>query len=247
MSDGIGARVARKEDKRFLTGKGKYTDDIRVENQAYAAFVRSPVAHAKLNGIDASAALAMEGVIAVHTGPEMKEDGIGDIITGWAITSKDGNADAVRRLEPDGNDLRALHGRRHRHRRGRKPGHRPPRGRGGGTGLRGTARDCVFADKALEPGAPQVHENVPGNLIFNWEIGDEAKTEAAMAGAAHVTTLDITNNRLSPNAMEPRSAPSPSTTRRRITTRSTPPARTPMWRGWSSAPSTRSRRSTSCA
>jgi carbon-monoxide dehydrogenase large subunit len=51
-----------------------------------------------------------------------------------------------------------------------------------------------------------VHENVPGNLIFNWEIGDEAKTEAAMAGAAHVTTLNITNNRLSPNAMEPRSA-----------------------------------------
>jgi hypothetical protein len=91
-----------------------------------------------------------------------------------------------------------------------------------------------FADKALADGAPQVHENVPGNLIFNWEIGDEAKTEAAMSGAAHVTTLDITNNRLSPNAMEPRSAPSPSTTRPRITTRSTPPARTPMWRGWSS-------------
>jgi carbon-monoxide dehydrogenase large subunit len=90
MSDGIGARVARKEDKRFLTGKGKYTDDFRVENQAYAAFVRSPVAHAKINGIDASAALEMEGVIAVHTGPEMKADGIGDIITGWAITSKDG-------------------------------------------------------------------------------------------------------------------------------------------------------------
>ena len=64
----------------------------------------------------------------------------------------------------------------------------------------------VFADRALQDGAPQVHDNVPGNLIFNWEIGDEARTEAAMAGAAHVTELDITNNRLSPNAMEPRSA-----------------------------------------
>ncbi|MFW5880968.1 MAG: xanthine dehydrogenase family protein molybdopterin-binding subunit, partial [Roseicyclus sp.] len=64
----------------------------------------------------------------------------------------------------------------------------------------------VFPDKALEEGAPQVHENVPGNLIFNWELGDEARTEAALAGAAHVTTLHITNNRLSPNAMEPRSA-----------------------------------------
>jgi aerobic carbon-monoxide dehydrogenase large subunit len=68
MSDGIGARVKRKEDKRFITGKGKYTDDIRMENQAYAAFVRSPHAHARVKGIDASAAEAMEGVIAVLTG-----------------------------------------------------------------------------------------------------------------------------------------------------------------------------------
>lgn len=205
MTDGIGARVARKEDKRFITGKGKYTDDIRMENQAYAAFVRSPHASAKVTGIDASAAEAMEGVIAVHTGPELKADGIGDIITGWAITSKDGNpmqcgvwnpmvtefaryvGDAVAIVVADSQDL----ARRAAEKVSVSYDELPA---------------TVFADHALETDAHQVHENVPGNLIFNWEIGDEEKTDAAMSGAHHVTQIDITNNRLSPNAMEPRSA-----------------------------------------
>ena len=86
MSEGIGARVARKEDKRFITGKGKYTDDIRMENQAYAAFVRSPHAHATVKSIDASAAEAMEGVIEVLNGAQLTGDEIGNIICGWAIT-----------------------------------------------------------------------------------------------------------------------------------------------------------------
>ena len=205
MTDGIGARVARKEDKRFITGKGKYTDDIRMENQAYAAFVRSPHASAKVTGIDASAAEAMEGVIAVHTGPELKADGIGDIITGWAITSKDGNpmqcgvwnpmvtefaryvGDAVAIVVAESQDL----ARRAAEKVSVSYDELPA---------------TVFADHALETDAHQVHENVPGNLIFNWEIGDEEKTDAAMSGAHHVTQIDITNNRLSPNAMEPRSA-----------------------------------------
>lgn len=205
MTDGIGARVARKEDKRFITGKGKYTDDIRMENQAYAAFVRSPHASAKVTGIDASTAEAMEGVIAVHTGPELKADGIGDIITGWAITSKDGNpmqcgvwnpmvtefaryvGDAVAIVVAESQDL----ARRAAEKVSVSYDELPA---------------TVFADHALETDAHQVHENVPGNLIFNWEIGDEEKTDAAMSDAHHVTQIDITNNRLSPNAMEPRSA-----------------------------------------
>ena len=80
MSEGIGAPVKRKEDKRFTTGKGKYTDDIRMENQAYAAFVRSPHAHARVKSIDTSAAENMEGVIAIHNGAELTGDGIGNII-----------------------------------------------------------------------------------------------------------------------------------------------------------------------
>ena len=90
MSEGIGARVLRKEDKRFVTGKGRYTDDIVEPNQAYAIFVRSPHAHAEVKGIDKSAALAMEGVIDVLDGNQLTADEIGNIICGWGITSKDG-------------------------------------------------------------------------------------------------------------------------------------------------------------
>ena len=205
MSDGIGARVKRREDKRFITGKGKYTDDIRMENQAYAAFVRSPHASARVRRIDASAALAMEGVEAVLTGPEMKEDGIGDIITGWAITSKDGSpmqcgvwnpmvtefaryvGDAVAIVVADTQDVARI-------------------------AAEAVEVDyeelsaCVNPADALGAGAPQVHGNVPGNLIFDWEVGDEAAADAGLANASHVTELDLVNNRLSPNAIEPRSA-----------------------------------------
>jgi aerobic carbon-monoxide dehydrogenase large subunit len=89
----------------------------------------------------------------------------------------------------------------------------------------------AHADKALKPGAPQVHDNAPGNLIYDWGIGEEAATDAAIAGAAHVTEMHITNNRLSPNPMEPRSAVA-TFDESRTTTRSTPRARTRMWRGW---------------
>ena len=91
MSEGIGARVLRKEDKRFITGSGKYTDDVRNDNQCYAAFVRSPHAHAKIKGIDKSAAEAMPGVEAVLDGHQLTGDGIGNIICGWMIHSKDGS------------------------------------------------------------------------------------------------------------------------------------------------------------
>ena len=92
MSEGIGARVLRKEDKRFITGKGRYTDDIVEANQAYAAFVRSPHAHARIIAIDTSAAMAIEGVETVLMGPELVANGIGNIICGWGVTSKDGSA-----------------------------------------------------------------------------------------------------------------------------------------------------------
>ena len=89
--EGIGARVARKEDKRFLTGKGRYTDDMVVPGMKYAYFVRSPYAHARIAGIDASAAKAMPGVIDVLDGKQLLADGIGNLICGWMIHSKDGS------------------------------------------------------------------------------------------------------------------------------------------------------------
>ncbi|MEM6711850.1 MAG: xanthine dehydrogenase family protein molybdopterin-binding subunit [Pseudomonadota bacterium] len=205
MSTGIGARVKRKEDKRFITGKGKYTDDIRMENQAYAAFVRSPHAHAMVKGIDKSAALAMDGVIDVLDGHQLTGDGIGNLICGWAITSRDGspmNMGAWSALATDkvryvGDSVAVVIAE-----------------------SQAIARQAaemvivdydelsaaVFADKALESDAPQVHDNAPGNLIFDWIIGEEEATNDALASSAHVIDVDLTNNRLSPNPMEPRAA-----------------------------------------
>lgn len=202
---GIGARVLRKEDKRFITGKGRYTDDIRNEQQTYAAFVRSPHAHAKVKGIDKSEAEGMDGVIAVLDGNQLTGDGIGNLICGWAVSSKDGSgmnmgawsALATEKVRYVGDAVAMVI-----------------------AGTQAQARAAaeavavdyeelpavVHAVDALKTGAPQVHENAPGNLIFDWGLGDEAATDKALAGAAHVTELEIHNNRLSPNPMEPRSA-----------------------------------------
>jgi carbon-monoxide dehydrogenase large subunit len=205
MSTGIGDAVKRKEDKRFTTGKGKYTDDVRNDNQAYAAFVRSPYAHARVMGIDGSAALAMDGVIDVLNGAQLTGDGIGNIICGWAVASKDGSpmnmgawsALATEKVRYVGDAVAVVIAE-----------------------TQALAR--IAAEKvevsyeqlsvaasiaaARANDAPEIHENAPGNLIYDWEIGDEAATDAGLAGAAHVTTLDVINNRLSPNPMEPRSA-----------------------------------------
>ena len=205
MSTGIGDAVKRKEDKRFTTGKGKYTDDVRNDNQAYAAFVRSPYAHARVMGIDGSAALAMDGVIDVLNGAQLTGDGIGNIICGWAVASKDGSpmnmgawsALATEKVRYVGDAVAVVIAE-----------------------TQALAR--IAAEKvevsyeqlsvaasiaaARADDAPEIHENAPGNLIYDWEIGDEAATDAGLAGAAHVTTLDVINNRLSPNPMEPRSA-----------------------------------------
>src|SRR5947207_14661540 len=88
--EGIGASVVRKEDKRFITGKGRYVDDVKLVGCTHAHFVRSPHAHARVKGIDSAAALKMPGVIAVLTGQQIVDDKVGNLICGWAITSKDG-------------------------------------------------------------------------------------------------------------------------------------------------------------
>jgi len=205
MADGIGARVKRKEDKRFITGKGRYTDDIRGENQAYAAFVRSPYAHARIRDIDDAAALAMDGVIAVLNGQQLTGDGIGNIICGWAITSKDGSpmnmgawsALATEKVRYAGDAVAVVIAETQAQAR-----------------IAAEAVEVDYeelpavaaADKAISPGAPLIHDNAPGNLIFDWELGDAAATDKAITEATHVTEMAVTNNRLSPNAMEPRSA-----------------------------------------
>jgi carbon-monoxide dehydrogenase large subunit len=89
--EGIGASVVRKEDRRFITGKGRYVDDIKLPGMTFAHFIRSPYAHAKVKSIDASAAMDMPGVVAVLTGQQIVDDKVGNLICGWAITSKDGS------------------------------------------------------------------------------------------------------------------------------------------------------------
>jgi len=205
MSNGIGARVKRKEDKRFTTGHGKYTDDVRSENQAYAAFVRSPYAHAIVKSIDTDAALAIEGVVDVLNGAQLTGDGIGNIICGWAITSKDGtpmkmgawSALATEKVRYVGDAVAVVIAETQE--------------------LARIAAEAVVVDyqelpvvvnavEALKSGAPEIHDVAPDNMIYDWSIGDEAATDAGLVSAAHVTTLSLTNNRLSPNPMEPRSA-----------------------------------------
>ncbi|MER9231195.1 xanthine dehydrogenase family protein molybdopterin-binding subunit [Mesorhizobium sp. M0622] len=203
--EGIGARVARKEDKRFITGAGRYVDDMVVPGMKHAFFVRSPHAHAALDSIDVSKAKAMPGVIGVLTGKELKADGIGNLICGWMIHSTDGTPMkmgawsplAVDRVRYVGDAVVVVVAE-----------------------TKGQARDAaeavditykelpavVEASQALEKGAPQIHPEAESNLIFDWELGDGKATDAAINSAAHVTRMKIVNNRLVPNAMEPRAA-----------------------------------------
>ncbi|MYZ50037.1 xanthine dehydrogenase family protein molybdopterin-binding subunit [Propylenella binzhouense] len=203
--EGIGARVLRTEDRRFITGKGKYTDDMTMPGMAYAAFVRSPHAHARIVRIDTGAAARMPGVIGILTGKELAADGIGNLICGWMIHSKDKTPMNM----------------------GQYPAIATETARFVGQAVavvvaetRGEARDAADAVEieweelpaiidplqAIAEGARQIHENAKSNLIYDWEIGDSAAVEAAFQRAAHVTRIDLVNNRLVPNAMEPRAA-----------------------------------------
>jgi carbon-monoxide dehydrogenase large subunit len=203
--EGIGARVLRKEDKRFITGKGRYTDDFKMAGMHHACFVRSPHAHAKINGIDKSAAEAMPGVVAVLDGKQIKADGIGNLICGWMIHSKDGTPMKMGAWSPIATD------------RVRYVGDiaavviadTAANAKAGAEAVAVNYEELpavVDAVEAMKSGAPQLHPEAPGNLIYDWEIGDAKATKDALAGAAHVTEMEITNNRLAPNAMEPRAA-----------------------------------------
>ena len=201
----IGDAVKRKEDHRFLTGKGQYTDDINRPGQTYAYFLRSPHAHANVRSINADAARALPGVIAVFTGADLAADNVGALPCGWMIHSKDGSPMkapghpclAQGKVRYVGDPVAAV--------------------------IAETLTDAKDAAAAIEveyevlpavvtaaeaqaPGAPLVFDEVPRNTAFEWAIGNKDDTERAFAAAAHVTKLDIVNNRLVPNAMEPRAA-----------------------------------------
>src|SRR6202140_1844146 len=202
---GIGAAVRRKEDFRFITGKGQYTDDISRPGQTHIHFLRSPHAHAKIRPIDAKAAKQMPGVLAVLPGAELAADKIGGLICGWMIHSKDGSP---MKMAPH---PAIAHGK---------------------ACYVGDPVAVVIAEtidqaedaaekiavdyevlpavadpaKAQHKGAAQIHEVAPANTIYQWHLGDAKAVDAAFKAAKHVTRLHIVNNRLVPNAMEPRAA-----------------------------------------
>ena len=202
---GIGVSVKRKEDIRFITGKGHYVDDINRPGQAYAFFVRSPHAHATIDKIDASAALKSPGVVAVFTGADAVADKIGAHIPGWTVHSKDGSPMKV------GSFPALAHGK------ALYVGDPVAvviadtyaQAKDGAEKMvidYGVLPAVIDTASAAKSGQPQIHEYAPSNTVFNWHVGDKAATDAAFAKAAHVTTLDLINNRTIPNAIEPRAA-----------------------------------------
>lgn len=200
----IGKSVKRLEDKRFLTGKGKYTDDIKLPGMTHAYIVRSPYAHAKINNIDISQAQSADGVVAVFVGNDI--EGIAGVPTGWQVNFKNGDT-----MKEPPHPLLVREKVRHI-------------GDAVAVVIAETleaardAADLVDVDydvmdavadpkKAAEDGAPLVHADAPSNICFDWELGNPIEeVDAALANAHHVTSLDFINQRMVPNAIEPRSA-----------------------------------------
>jgi carbon-monoxide dehydrogenase large subunit len=200
---GIGAAVRRKEDIRFITGKGQYTDDVVRAGATRAIFVRSPHARAKVKAIDVSAAKVMPGVIDVLTGAQLAEDKVGNLICGWMITSKDGSpmkmaphpALAAGAVNHVGDAVAVV------------IAETQAEGRDAAERVKVDYELLpAVTDPAKAKSGPQIHEVAPNNTIYEWSLGDAKATDAAFAKAKHVTKLDIVNNRLVPNAIEPRAA-----------------------------------------
>ena len=198
----IGQRVTRREDARFLTGRGQYTDDISLPGQTYGYFLRSPYAHARILAIGSAAAAEASGVHAIYTGEHFRA--VGGLPCGWLINSIDGTPM-------------------------KEPKH--PILADGKVRYVGDAVALVVADSLEEAKAAAalievdyepltavadtataadfgtaVHDEAPDNRSYTWGCGNKAATDAVFAAAPHVTTLKFRNNRLIPNAMEPRAA-----------------------------------------
>ncbi|MBV9757930.1 MAG: xanthine dehydrogenase family protein, partial [Alphaproteobacteria bacterium] len=202
---GIGASVKRKEDARFLAGRGNYVDDINRPGQLYAFIKRADRPHANIRGIDRKAAAASPGVVAVYTGADIQADGVGGLPCGWLVTGKDGSPMkepphpvlAVGKVRHVGDPVAVV--------------------------IAETKQQAKDAAELLDidyeelpavsslrdaeaAGAAQIHAEAPGNRCYDWHIGDKAAVDNAFARAKHVVKLELTNNRLVPNAMEPRAA-----------------------------------------
>ncbi|HEV2364896.1 MAG TPA: xanthine dehydrogenase family protein molybdopterin-binding subunit [Caulobacteraceae bacterium] len=204
MSDtGIGARVKRVEDVRFITGRGRYTDDINLPGQAWAFFLRSPHARARIAAIDARAALATPGVVGVFTGKDLAADNIGNLPCGWLVKSKDGSDMKAAPRPPLAIDTVNFVGEPYAVVIGDTPAAAKEGAAAVATDFEELAPVVSLAEATQ---GAEIHAGIERNVCYDWELGDRAAVEAAFAKAAHVTRLEFANNRLIPNAIEPRAA-----------------------------------------
>jgi carbon-monoxide dehydrogenase large subunit len=199
----IGEPLRRKEDYRFLTGAGQYTDDIQLANMRHAVFVRSPHAHASIRAVNKQAALAAPGVVGVFDGQDIAADNIAGLPCGWLITSTDGQPMkepphpvlAQGKVRYVGDHVAIVIADTLENAR--------------------NAAELVEVDyeplaavvdvrDAMKKGAPTLHDVAPDNHCYKWAIGDKAAVDATFTNAAHVTKIDLINNRLAPNPIEPR-------------------------------------------
>jgi len=202
---GIGASVKRKEDARFLQGKGTYTDDVVRPQQAHAVIVRSPHAHARIRAIRTEAARRSPGVLLVLTGADLAAEKIGNLPTGWQVFNKDGTP----MVEPPHAALCAEEVRCVGDQVALVVAETKDQAREAASLVEVDYQDLPAVAniaQAIKAGAPLVWPQAKGNTCYDWHFGDKAATDAAFAKAHRVVSLDLVNNRLIPNAIEPRSA-----------------------------------------
>jgi carbon-monoxide dehydrogenase large subunit len=198
----IGQSLRRREDQRFLTGAAQYTDDVVMHGQTYGVFLRSPHAHARIRSVDVAAAKKAPGVVDIVVGSELVDAKVGGLPCGWLIHSKDGTP----MNEPPHPVLA--------HDKVRHVGDQVALVVAESIAEAKDACELIEVDYEVLPAviditqaagaASAVHDQVPGNVCYDWGHGNKDAVDAAFAQAAHVTTLEIVNNRLIPNAMEPR-------------------------------------------
>ena len=207
MKFGMGQPVKRYEDLRLLTGKGRYTDDITLPGMVMAVVLRAPVAHARLTRLDADAARRMPGVLLVLTGEDVVKEKLGDVACQHPLNSRDGRPRydtprpllAIGKVRHVGQPVALV------------VAETANQARDAAEAIEIVYEDLpsvVDSRAAVAPGAPQLFDHIPGNLVFDWDndVGDAKATDAAFAKAARVTSIEVVNNRVVANSMEPRNA-----------------------------------------
>jgi carbon-monoxide dehydrogenase large subunit len=196
----VGARIRRKEDPRFITGRGQYTDDVKVQGTLHVAFVRSPHAHARIRGVDLAAARTQPGVVAVYTGKDLADGGVNGIPVGWllpGLTPSNHHAIAVEKVHYVGEAVAVIVAE-------------SPYAARDAAELVTVDYDplpaVADAEQALTQDVPIVRNAGTDNVCFRWQIGDAGATDAAFAQATTVVRQRLVNQRLIPVAIEPRAS-----------------------------------------